>query len=126
MKTPLGRVMGLGSSMSGTEDFFVDRIRTVLLAILTPYMLGLGVYMFGRTRADVIDTLSRIWVGPAVFVFVVVSILHMRLGMQVIIEDYIHQPGLKLTLIFLNWTISIALGAAILFALLVIFFRPHL
>ncbi len=124
MRTPLARVLGLGSAKSGTEDFFVDRVRAVILAILTPYMIGVGVYLFGRSREVVIETLSRVWIGPAVLVFVIVSLLHMRLGMQVIIEDYIHHKGWKLTLIFANWVATIALGAAIIFALLVIVFRP--
>ncbi|HWU64422.1 MAG TPA: succinate dehydrogenase, hydrophobic membrane anchor protein [Ensifer sp.] len=124
MRTPLARVLGLGSARSGTEEFFSDRIRAVVLALLTPYMIGLGVYLFGRSRESVIETLSRIWVGPAVLVFIIVSLLHMRLGMQVIIEDYIHHKGWKLTLIFANWVFTIALGAANIFALLLIIFRP--
>jgi succinate dehydrogenase / fumarate reductase membrane anchor subunit len=124
MRTALGRVLGLGSAKSGTEDFFADRVRAVVLTILTPYMIGLGVYLFGRPRTEVVDVLSRIWVGPAVVVFIIVSLLHMRLGMQVIIEDYIHHKPLKLVLIFLNWTVIIALGALMIFAVFVIFFRP--
>jgi succinate dehydrogenase / fumarate reductase membrane anchor subunit len=124
MRTPLARVLGLGSAKSGTEDFFVDRVRAVVLALLTPYMIGLGVYLFGRPLNVVTDTLSRIWVAPAVMIFVIISLLHMRLGMQVIIEDYIHHKGWKLTLVFANWVFTIALGAAIIFALLLIVFRP--
>ncbi len=70
------------------------------------------------------DTLSRIWVAPAVMVFVIISLLHMRLGMQVIIEDYIHHKGWKLTLIFANWAFTIAAGSALIFALLMIALRP--
>ncbi len=46
------------------------------------------------------DTLPRIRVAPAVMVFVIISLLHMRLGMQVIIEDYIHHKGWKVPLLY--------------------------
>ena len=124
MKTPLGRVLGLGSAKAGTDDFFMDRVRSVVLTLLTPYVIVVGMFLFGQSRQFVVQALASLWGGPALFVFIAVSILHMRLGMQTIIEDYVHAKMLKLSLILLNWTVCIGLGAIILLSLLLIFFRP--
>ncbi|MCO6187835.1 succinate dehydrogenase, hydrophobic membrane anchor protein [Rhizobium sp. L1K21] len=123
MKSPLGRVMGLGSAREGTEDFFKDRLRAVLLMFLTPFMIFLGVWLFGRSRDEVVGALSSLWIAPAVFVFMALAILHMRLGMQTIIEDYVHHKGMKVTLLFLNWAFCLAITASVFLSLIRIFFQ---
>lgn len=122
MKTPLGRVRGLGSAGTGTEDFWRDRLRALGLLILTPYMIGIGLWLYGRPLDYVQEALRSLWVAPFMFVFISLSLLHMRLGMATIIEDYIHHKGALVTLLFLNWFFCLVVGAVALLALLKLFF----
>jgi len=123
MTTPLGRVLGLGSARSGTLDFFHDRVRALVLFFLTPYMIVLGVWLFGRPRDYVVDALGSLWVAAPLGLYLVLTLLHMRLGMQTIIEDYIHAPGYKVTLTFLNTVFCFGLAAGSFVALLSILAR---
>ncbi|MBR0557048.1 succinate dehydrogenase, hydrophobic membrane anchor protein [Ciceribacter sp. L1K23] len=118
MKTALGRVLGLGSAKSGTDEFVKDRIRSVFLLALTPYMVGVGVWLAGRPYADVVTGLSSPFVSLPLGLFIIMGILHMRLGMQTIIEDYIHGAGWKFALTILNTAFCVGLGVATLFAVL--------
>lgn len=118
MKTALGRVLGLGSARSGTDDFVKDRIRAVFLLILTPYVIGVGIWLAGRPHAEVVEGLSSPFVSLPLGIYLLLAILHMRLGMQTIIEDYIHHTGLKLALTLLNLALCGLLAVAILFSIL--------
>lgn len=117
MRTALGRVLGLGSARSGTDDFVKDRIRAVMLLVLTPYVIGTGILLFGRPFDEVSAALRSPLTGLPIGVFIVFSILHMRLGMQTIIEDYIHHAGMKLALTMLNIVFCLTAGVACTFAL---------
>lgn len=117
MRTHLARVLGLGSARSGTEDFLRDRMRAVLLLVLTPYVVGLGIWLFGRPHAFVVERLALPWVALPLAAFLFFGLLHMRLGMQTIIEDYIYRPGLKLALTLANQAFCLVVGGTMLFAL---------
>jgi succinate dehydrogenase / fumarate reductase, membrane anchor subunit len=118
MRTALGRVLGLGSSKTGTEDFIKDKLRAVALLILTPYMVGLALWLFGRPIDEVRSAFASPFVSIPIGLFIAVSILHMQLGMKTIIEDYIHHGLGKHALLFLNTAFCMLLGAATLLALL--------
>lgn len=118
MRTPLGRVLGFGSARTGTDDFFKDRIRSVFLLFLTPYVVGVGLWLFGRSHAQVVEGLSSPFVSLPLGIYILLTILHMRLGMQTIVEDYIHHAGLKLVLTLINTAVCGLLAVAMLFAIL--------
>ncbi|WP_161597006.1 succinate dehydrogenase, hydrophobic membrane anchor protein [Rhizobium glycinendophyticum] len=118
MRTALGRVLGLGSSKTGTEDFIKDKLRAVALLILTPYVVGLALWLFGRPLGEIRAALASPLVSIPIGIFIAVSILHMQLGMKTIIEDYVHHGVSKHALLFLNSAFCMVLGAATLFALL--------
>jgi succinate dehydrogenase / fumarate reductase membrane anchor subunit len=122
MRTPLAKVRGLGSAKSGTEHFW--RVRTTSLA-LVPLMLFYVVFLImyaGRPYAEVVAALANPFVATINGLTVIASIIHMRLGMEEIIQDYIHSEFMKVALLILNATFSLVVGGLCLFAVLKIAF----
>ncbi|MCO5733580.1 succinate dehydrogenase, hydrophobic membrane anchor protein [Rhizobium sp. SSA_523] len=122
MRTPLGKVRGLGSAKSGTEHFW--KVRTTSLA-LVPLLLFYVVFLImyaGKPYADVISALSNPFVATINALTIIASIVHMKLGMEEIIQDYIHSEVAKLSLLVLNSFFSLLVGGLCLFAALKIAF----
>jgi succinate dehydrogenase / fumarate reductase membrane anchor subunit len=113
MRTPLSRVRGLGSAKDGTDHFWMQRL-TALANI--PLMLALVVLVLAGTGADH-TTAKSLLSHPLAAVILLLAIVsgchHMRLGMQVIIEDYVHHEGLKTLSLMINvfFTVTVALIA---------------
>jgi succinate dehydrogenase / fumarate reductase membrane anchor subunit len=118
MRTPLARVRGLGSAKSGTGHFWLQRVTAVANVILTIIFLGVVISLVGKPYAAAVATLSHPLVAILMLLFIVSGAVHMRLGMQVIIEDYIHGEGAKIAAVMANTFFAIAIGAACVFALL--------
>jgi succinate dehydrogenase / fumarate reductase membrane anchor subunit len=102
MQTPLKQVRGLGASKTGTEHFWQQRLTAMLNVPLILYFVCFILRHLGATRADVMASLHNPF--EAVFLLLTLASVfwHMRLGMQVIIEDYVHQPGPKVVALVLN------------------------
>jgi succinate dehydrogenase / fumarate reductase membrane anchor subunit len=118
MRTPLGRVRGLGSAKSGTGHFWLQRVTAVANVILTIVFLGVVISLVGKPYPAATAVLSHPLVAILMLLFTVSGAVHMRLGMQVIIEDYVHHEGLKIAAVMANTFFAIAIGAACAFALL--------
>jgi len=118
MKTPLGRVRGLGSARSGTEHFWRQRITGVAMVPLSIAFVLVVIYLAKASQATAIATLSRPLVAILMFLFVITGIIHMRLGMQAIIEDYVHEEKLKIAAVMANTFFCLVVGASCLYALL--------
>ena len=118
MRTPLNRVRGLGSAREGTGHFWATRLSAVALVPLAFFVIGWVVSLRGAGFAEVRASLSQPLIALTIALFVVVSLYHMRLGMQTIIEDYMHGEGGKLALLVANTFFTVIIGALCLFALL--------
>ena len=118
MRTPLKNVRHLGSAKEGTDHFWTQRLTAVASLIMTPVFAWLVVALIGADHSTVKATLSNPLVALFFLLFVLAGIVHMRLGMQVIIEDYVRAEGSKLVLLMLNTFFAVVVGAVCAFAVL--------
>lgn len=120
LRTPLGKVRGLGSARHGAGHFIAQRVTAIALLFLVPWFL---VSLIGAVRGGYDGALDFI-ANPFNAVFIVLAVgiglYHMRLGMQVVIEDYIAKNGTRMFLLILNTFIALVLAAAAAFAVLTI------
>jgi succinate dehydrogenase / fumarate reductase membrane anchor subunit len=117
-RTPLGEVRGLGSAKLGTGEFIVQRVTSVALAILLTAFLIILVALNGEPYERVVATLSSPVVAMLFVASIILTIVHMRVGMQVIIEDYVHSEFGKFALLIGNWLFSWGVGLVAVFAVL--------
>ena len=92
LRTPISRARGLGSGKTGTEHFWVQRVTAVVLALLVPWLVGLLVSLAGAELGAVQAAIARPWNAILLAAFVVALFWHAKLGIQVVIEDYVHTP----------------------------------
>ncbi|MFD1333372.1 succinate dehydrogenase, hydrophobic membrane anchor protein [Methylopila musalis] len=122
MRTPLGQVRGLGAARSGTGHFWLQRLTAVANLALSIFFVGLLISLAGESHASVTATLAHPVVTIVMLLFVLAATIHMRLGMQVIIEDYVHHEAFKIAALMLNTFFAIVIGLSAVFALLKISF----
>jgi succinate dehydrogenase / fumarate reductase membrane anchor subunit len=123
MKTPFSRVHGLGTAHSGTEHFWMQRLTGIANLPLIIAFLVVMVSLVGESQASVIATLSNPFIAMILFAALVSVLVHMRIGMQVIIEDYVHTELRKIVLLMANTFFTLAVGIAAAYAILKINFR---
>jgi succinate dehydrogenase / fumarate reductase membrane anchor subunit len=118
MTTPLKRARGLGSAHEGPEHFMKQRITAAANLILLSFAVGLIASLAGADLATVKATLAHPVVAIALLALIVSVTVHMRIGMQVIVEDYVHGEGLKMLLLLGNTFFAAAIAAVSIFAVL--------
>jgi succinate dehydrogenase / fumarate reductase membrane anchor subunit len=118
MRTPLAKARGLGSARSGTGHFLIQWLMGLANLPLIVFFIWFIVAHLGASRTALVASLQNPMTA-ILLTFSCLSILwHMRLGMQTIIEDYVHGRGAKLACLVLNIFFTTALGAAALYAIL--------
>jgi succinate dehydrogenase / fumarate reductase membrane anchor subunit len=118
MRTPLGRVRNLGSARSGTSDFWRQRITAVAMTLLIIPVLFVVFMLLGRNQAGAAQILGSLPIALIMLLFIITSAWHMKIGMQVVIEDYVHNEPLKLVAIMANNFFSVTVALASIYAIL--------
>jgi succinate dehydrogenase / fumarate reductase, membrane anchor subunit len=117
-RTPLARVRGLGSAREGAEHFWRQRLTAVANIFLVAFLVWLLVTLAGADYATVKRMLAKPQVAIPLLLLVLSGLVHMRIGMQVIIEDYVHSEGRKLVVLMLNSFFTFVVGLICVFAVL--------
>jgi len=122
MRTPLGRVRGLGSAGTGTDHFWAQRVTSVAGIPLTGGFIVIVAMPVGRSHATTVQIIGSPIVALTMILFIATIVYHMWLGMQIIIEDYVNDPLRKAVLAMGNTFFSFVVGLASIFAVLKISF----
>ncbi len=118
MKTPLKKVKGFGSAKSGTDHFWQQRATAVANLPLMLFMVGFILWHLGASRADIIASLHHPFVALLLIMGLASACWHMRLGLQVVIEDYLHSHLLKFSALALNIAVATTLFAVSAYSIL--------
>lgn len=117
-KTPLGQVLGLGSAKAGTEHWWQQRVSAIagipLVVFLIIYLLAYR----GASRAEIVASMHNPFVAILMGLTIANLVWHMRLGLQVVIEDYVHTDHTKYALLLLNTFFAVVMAVAGLYAIL--------
>jgi succinate dehydrogenase / fumarate reductase, membrane anchor subunit len=122
LRTPLARAIGLGSAKEGVEHWWAQRLGAIALVPLSLWFVGSVIALAGADRALVVEWLASPVSAVAMVLFLGVGFHHAALGVQVVIEDYVHGEGAKFAALILNKLVCFALAAAGIFAVLRISF----
>ena len=102
LRNPLQRVRGLGSAKSGTHHWIIQRLTAVGLLPLTAWFLYSVVGLVGGEYADARTFVAQPWNAGLLAMFVLLLFYHAKLGIQVVIEDYVHTRGVEVALHLIN------------------------
>lgn len=120
--TPTARARGLGSAKAGTEHHIRQRVSAIALIFLVPWFLFSVINAVQAGHDGALDWVAQPWNAILLILTCGAAFYHMRLGMQVVIEDYIYTPGMKSALLILNSFACIALFVATAVSVLKIWF----
>jgi succinate dehydrogenase / fumarate reductase, membrane anchor subunit len=118
IRTPLGKIEGLGSARAGTHHFWALRVSSVALIPLSIWFVASALAYVGAEQGAVAAYFAEPINAVLMFLFIVACAYHTSLGLQTIIEDYFHQESLKITLLILNrfacWIVATVAGYALI------------
>ena len=120
--TPIGRVRGLGSAKSGAHHWWLERLTSVSTLLLFIWFLVALLRLPALDHGTLVEWLSSPLAAVPMLLLIVSTFWHLKLGMQVVIEDYVHEEGLKLFSITLLNFFAIGAGALAFFSVLKIAF----
>ena len=117
MRTPLARVRNLGSSHSGTGDFWRQRLTAVAMTLLIIPVIVVVIMLLGRNQAGAAQILGSLPIAVILLLFIIASTWHMKIGMQVVIEDYVHNDKLKIASVMANNFFCFVVALASIYAI---------
>lgn len=117
MRTPLGKVRGLGSAKEGTEHFWHQRLTAVANVPLMLFFVILVISMSSMDFVTARETIAHPVIAILTSLMVISGVIHMKLGMQIVIEDYVHTEGLKVLCLLANTFFSVLIGFSALYAI---------
>ena len=123
MKTPLGQVRGLGSAKGGTHHWWLQRLTAIALIPLTVWLTASIVGLVGADYETVRTWVAIPLVAILLVLFLAATFYHLKLGLQVVIEDYVHHEGVKLAAQMAVTFAAILLAAVSIFAVLNVAFQ---
>jgi succinate dehydrogenase / fumarate reductase membrane anchor subunit len=122
MRDPLAQARGLGSAKDGVHHWWMQRLTAVALALLSPWFVWLLVSLIGADQVAVRATIANPRCALPLLAFVLALFWHAKLGLQVVIEDYVHTRWLEVAL-QIAMTFACVLGAlASVFAIMRVVF----
>ena len=122
MRTPISRVRGLGSAKDGTHHWWMQRLTAVALVPLTVWFVISMIRLASADHAAVANWLANPLTAVFMLLLIVATFYHLQLGLQVVIEDYVHGEATKVVCIVGLKLGSFALGVAAVFAVLKVAF----
>jgi succinate dehydrogenase / fumarate reductase, membrane anchor subunit len=118
LQTPLHKVQGLGASHSGTGHFWRQRITALALVPLGLWFSFAMLGLIGTNEVVVLSFLAHPWNALLMAAFTTTMLYHMSLGLQVVVDDYVHSTGLKIFFLLLIRFVMIATTITCIFALI--------
>ena len=118
MRTPLKTARSLGSAKEGADHFWTQRVTAVANVFLGLFLVWLIASLIGADHAAVKQKLANPLIALALLGLIVSGTIHMRLGMQTIIEDYVHGEGMKIVALMLNTFFAAFIALASIFSIL--------
>ena len=118
IRTPLAGARGLGAAKSGTEHWWEQRLTSIALVPLTFAAIVIVIATIGRDYAAVVQLLRSPVVAVIMLLFIFATTYHMKLGLQSVTEDYIHNKPVKTAALIGNTFLCIIMWLACTFAIL--------
>jgi len=118
LRSPLGRVLGLGAAGHGVHDWWRQRVTSIALVPLGVWLLVALSSLAAFDHATVVAWIASGWTPVLLALFIVVAAQHSQLGLRVIIEDYVHHAALKTGMLLLVNFAHVLFAAAALYAVL--------
>jgi len=118
LRSPLGRARGLGSAKDGTHHWWAQRVTAIALIPLSLWFVASIVRLAGAPLIDLQAWAASPVVAVLLLILVVATFQHARLGMQVVVEDYVHHEGVKIAALLAINGASLLFGAISAFSVL--------
>ncbi|HEX8667940.1 MAG TPA: succinate dehydrogenase, hydrophobic membrane anchor protein [Allosphingosinicella sp.] len=122
METPIARVRGLGSARHGARHWWIERMTSVATLILFAWLIVSLLALPDLSHRTVTAWLSAPLSAVPMLLLIVATFWHLKLGLQVVIEDYVHEEGNKLFAVVLLNFFVVAAAALAIFSVLKIAF----